>query len=152
MGNATDMGVLATGLDPVNFGLLGSNTGVSDMGVLDTGLNPVLAGNVCMGNSALDQGNVESSGAGVGYIGAANTRGVLARNFYDQTPQGVDYDSVFGHTGTIVTYYRKRARDSGAPGTTYVFWVTTDPDGPYGGVPPHGGPLVDTVILEVYQQ
>lgn len=54
--------------------------------------------------------------------------------------------------GGATTYYRKRARDSSCGPVTYVYWTVTDPSDPYPGLMPCGGPLVDEVIVEVFQQ
>jgi len=51
----------------------------------------------------------------------------------------------------VVTYFKKRARDSGAPGVTYVTWVTTLSTQPYPFTPPFGGPLVEVIIAELWQ-
>lgn len=62
-------------------------------------------------------------------------------------------DSLYGVAGGGATlYYRKRARDSSCGTVTYVYWVATDPTDPYPGALPCGGPLVDEVIVEVFQQ
>jgi len=61
-------------------------------------------------------------------------------------------DSVYGVVTGSTTYYRKRARDSSCLTAQYVYWTTTDPNGAYAGILPCGGPLVDTVIVEVFQQ
>lgn len=51
----------------------------------------------------------------------------------------------------LTTYYKKRARDSGAPTTTYVTWVTSLSTQPYPFTPPFGGPLVEEILAEVWQ-
>jgi hypothetical protein len=51
----------------------------------------------------------------------------------------------------LVTYVKKRARDSGAPGVYYVTWTTSVISQSYPLPPPYGGPLVDTIIAEIWQ-
>jgi len=53
--------------------------------------------------------------------------------------------------GGMITYVKKRARDSGAPGPIYVTWVTNVVSQPYPYPPPYGGPLVDIIIAELWQ-
>jgi len=60
---------------------------------------------------------------------------------------GTAYASGSGY----ITYVKKRARDSGAPGVVYVTWVTNVITQPYPFTPPYGGPLVDTIIAELWQ-
>jgi hypothetical protein len=60
---------------------------------------------------------------------------------------GTAYASGSGY----ITYVKKRARDSGAPGIVYVTWVTSVITQPYPFTPPYGGPLVDTIIAELWQ-
>lgn len=52
---------------------------------------------------------------------------------------------------TITTYYKKRARDSGSVSPVYVEWVTTDITASYPSTPPNGGPLVDEVVLSIWE-
>jgi hypothetical protein len=60
-----------------------------------------------------------------------------------------------GSPPAVVVYYYKRARDSHVsapdPPDSYVYWVAQDdPEGAYPSSPPYGGPLVDEVVLLVY--
>lgn len=55
-----------------------------------------------------------------------------------------------GGTG-VVTYYKKRARDSACVSTTYVTWVTTNLNAPYPDALPCGGPLVEEIVAETWQ-
>lgn len=71
------------------------------------------------------------------------TRGAYQRSF--------DSIGLAGGGGGIVTYYKKRARDSACLSPTYVTWVTTNVNQAYPDPLPCGGPLVETVIAEFWQ-
>lgn len=58
---------------------------------------------------------------------------------------------IAGSGSNIVTYYKKRARDSACGTVTYVTWVTTNVNQAYPFAFPCGGPLVEEIIAETWQ-
>lgn len=52
---------------------------------------------------------------------------------------------------TLITYYKKRARDPACITPTYVTWVTTNVSQVYPFALPCGGPLVEEIIAEFWQ-
>jgi hypothetical protein len=75
--------------------------------------------------------------------------GTFFRSAYPNPMGSIGVPSAGG--SGLTTYYKKRARDSGAPATTYVTWVTTLSTQPYPFSPPFGGPLVEEILAEVWQ-
>lgn len=75
--------------------------------------------------------------------------GIFFRSAYPNPMGSIGVPSAGG--SGLTTYYKKRARDSGAPTTTYVTWVTTLSTQPYPFSPPFGGPLVEEILAEVWQ-
>lgn len=56
------------------------------------------------------------------------------------------YNATVGNQSGVMQY-KKQARDSACATSTYVTWVTTDPDSSYPGALPCGGPLVESIIM-----
>lgn len=100
--------------------------------------------------SGLDplQKGLTSSTTNSSFSAASISDSVLIRSSMQQAAASVGVAA--GTTLNLTTFYRKRARDTGALTLTFITWVTTDPTANPETVP-FVGPLADVTITDVWQ-